>query len=228
MKIKRALPILWLPLLALWSFLFAIQSNITPTITSTNLEDLVPLISYFLVSFLLVLQLQLVLGDKKESGIVKFGTVNVLSICLSISSISIFLNLFESLDNQLSLLLIISPLISNTIIAEVFSVSNKEIVKKKDAWVRTNQELEEKQIKASVESAKERNISQKIREDWKEYLRKTNLNTVSPEVRIEIERIKEIVDFSSYFRTSSSSAILEQLKNELDQASVLRILREVK
>ena len=228
MKIKRALPILWLPLLALWSFLFAIQSNITPTITSTNLEDLVPLISYFLVSFLLVLQLQLVLGDKKESGIVKFGTVNVLSICLSISSISIFLNLFESLDNQLSLLLIISPLISNTIIAEVFSVSNKEIVKKKDAWVRTNQELEEKQIKASVESAKERNISQKIREDWKEYLRKTNLNTVSPEVRIEIERIKEIVDFSSYFRTSSSSAILEQLKNELDQPSVLRILREVK
>ena len=224
MKIKRALPILWLPLIALWSFLFAIQSNIT----STNLEDIVPLISYFLVSFLLVLQLQLVLGDKKESGIVKFGTVNVLSICLSISSISIFLNLFESLDNQLSLLLIISPLISNTIIAEVFSVSKKEIVKKKDAWVRTNQELEEKQIKASAESAKERNISQKIREDWKEYLRKTNLNTVSPEARIEIERIKEIVDFSSYFRTSSSSAILEQLKNELDQARVIRILREVK
>jgi len=224
MKIKRALPILWLPLLALWSFLFSIQSS-SPFI---NLEDIVPLIFYFLVSFLLVLQLQLVLGDKKESGIVKFGTVNVLSICLSISSISIFLNLFESLDNQLSLLLIISPLISNTIIAEVFSVSNKEIVKKKNSWVRTNQELEEKQIKASAESAKERNISQKIREDWKEYLRKTNLNTVSPEVRREIERIKEIVDFSSYFRTSSSSAILEQLKNELDQASILRILREVK
>ena len=224
MKIKRALPILWLPLIALWSFLFAIQSNIT----STNLEDIVPLISYFLVSFLLVLQLQLVLGDKKESGIVKFGTVNVLSICLSISSISIFLNLFESLDNQLSLLLIISPLISNTIIAEVFSVTNKEIVKKKDAWVRTNQELEEKQIKASAESAKERNISLKIIEDWKEYLRKTNLNTVNPELRREVERIKDIVDFSSYFRTSSSSAILEQLKNELDQARVIRILREVK
>ncbi len=56
-------------------------------------------------------------------------------------------------------------MIINTIIAEVFSVSNKEIVKKKDAWVRTNQELEEKQIKASAESARERNLSLKIRED---------------------------------------------------------------
>ena len=224
MKIKKALPILWLPLLALWSFLFAIQSNIT----STNLEDIVPLITYFLVSFLFVLQLQLVLGDKKESGIVKFGTANVLSFCLSISSISIFLSLLKTIDNQLALLLIISPLIINTIIAEVFSVSNKEIVKKKDSWVRTNQKLEERQVKANAESAKERNISLKAREDWKEYLRQTNLNTVNPEIRREIERIKEIVDFSSYFRTPSSSAVLQELQKELDAQNILRILKDVK
>lgn len=224
MKIKKALPILWLPLLALWSFLFAIQSNIT----STNLEDIVPLITYFLVSFLLVLQLQLVLGDKKESGIVKFGTANVLSFCLSISSISIFLSLLKTIDNQLALLLIISPLIINTIIAEVFSVSNKEIVKKKDAWVRTNQELEERQIKASADSAKERNLSIQTREDWKEYLRRTNLNTVNPEIRREVDRIKDIVDFSSYFRTPSSSEALKKLQEELTDETIARILKEVK
>ena len=224
MKIKRALPILWLPLLALWSFLFAIQSNVT----STNLEDIVPLISYFLVSFLLVLQLQLVLGNKKESGIVKFGTANVISFCLSISSLSIILNLIKIFDNQLSLLLIISPLIINTIIAEIFSVSNKGIVKKKDAWVKKSQELEEKQIKASAESAKERDLSIQTRDAWREYLRQTNLHTVNPEIRREIERIKDIVDFSSYFRSPSSSAVLQELKKEIDYQNILRILKEVK
>ena len=224
MKIKRALPMLWLPLVALWSFLFAIQSGIT----STNLEEIVPLISYFLVSFLLVLQLQLVLGNKKESGIVKFGTVNVISFCLSISTLSIILNLVQIFDNQLSLLCIISPLIINTIIAELFSVTNQEIVKKKDAWVEKSQELEEKQIKASAESAKERDLSIQTRDAWKEYLRQTNLNTVNPEIRREIERIKEIVDFSSYFRTPSSSAILQELKKDLDNQNILRILKEVK
>jgi len=224
MKIKKALPILWLPLIALWSFLFAIQSNIT----STNLEDIVPLITYFLVSFLLVLQLQLVLGDKKESGIVKFGTANVLSFCLSISSISIFLSLLKTIDNQLALLLIISPLILNTIIAEVFSVSNKEIVKKKDAWVRTNQELEERQIKASADSAKERDLSIQIRDAWKEYLRETNLNTVNPEIRREVDRIKDIVDFSSYFRTPSSSKTLKKLQEKLTDEIIIEILKEVK
>ena len=224
MKIKKALPILWLPLIALWSFLFAIQSNIT----STNLEDIVPLITYFLVSFLLVLQLQLVLGDKKESGIVKFGTANVLSFCLSISSISIFLSLLKTIDNQLALLLIISPLILNTIIAEVFSVSNKEIVKKKDAWVRTNQELEEKQIKASAESAKERNLSIRIREDWKNYLEEAKGKYTSTEIIDEVNRIKEIIDFSSYFRTNCSEEALKELKEESDEENILFILQKVK
>ena len=224
MKIKKALPILWLPLLALWSFLFAIQSNIT----STNLEDIVPLITYFLVSFLLVLQLQLVLGDKKESGIVKFGTANVLSFCLSISSISIFLSLLKTIDNQLALLLIISPLILNTIIAEVFSVSNKEIVKKKDAWVRTNQELEEKQIKASEDSAKERNLSIQIRADWKNYLEEAKEKYTSTEMIEEVNRIKDIVDFSTYFRTTDSEKSLKNLQEELDDVKILIMLKKIK
>ena len=224
MKIKKALPILWLPLLALWSFLFAIQSNIT----STNLEDIVPLITYFLVSFLLVLQLQLVLGDKKESGIVKFGTANVLSFCLSISSISIFLSLLKTIDNQLALLLIISPLIINTIIAEVFSVSNKEIVKKKDAWVRKNQELEEKQIKASEDSAKERNLSIQIRADWKNYLEEAKEKYTSTEMIEEVNRIKDIVDFSTYFRTTDSEKSLKNLQEELDDVKILIMLKKIK
>ena len=101
MKLKRALPILWLPLIGVWTFLFAVQSNSV----STDLEAVVPFISYLVVSFLLVLQLQLVLGNKRESGIVKFGTANVLFICLFISSLSVLLNLLKSIDNELSIII---------------------------------------------------------------------------------------------------------------------------
>ena len=224
MKIKRALPLLWLPLIAFWSFLFALRSGIT----STNLENIVPIITYFLVSFLLILQLQLVLGNKKESGIVKFGTANVISICLSISSVAIFLNLLNSVDNQLSLFLIITPLIINTIIAEVFSVSNKEIIKKKDAWVRTNEELEKEQNKASLESASERNLSMQTRKEWKKYLQGNEINCTNPEIQGEIGRIKNIVDYSSYFRSPESKETLEKIKKSSDENLIINLLKEIK
>ena len=91
MNLKRALPILWLPLIGVWTFLFAIQSNAA----SKDLEGLIPFVAYLVVSFLLVLQLQLVIGNKRESGIVKFGTANVLFICLFISSLSILRRLLR-------------------------------------------------------------------------------------------------------------------------------------
>ena len=62
MRLKTALPILWLPLIGVWTFLLSVQLNKT----STELESIVPLIAYVLVSFLLVLQLQLVIGNKKD------------------------------------------------------------------------------------------------------------------------------------------------------------------
>ncbi len=77
MKINRALPIIWLPLLAFWTFLVSIHINTTPF----ALSNLVPTVFYVLVSFLLALQLQLVIGGKKEGFFVKFGTINIIGIC---------------------------------------------------------------------------------------------------------------------------------------------------
>ena len=225
MRIKRALPILWLPLIGFWTFLFAIQLNTT----STDLEGVVPLISYLLVSFLLVLQLQLVLGNKREGAIVKFGTANVLLSCLLVSSISVFLNLVQAAENELSIALIVAPLIINTIIAELFSVSNKQIVKKRDAWVNTNKEIEESQSKSLEDISKERNISMRTREDWKRYLQQASIDHLgNNEILDEITRIKDIVPFSSYFRTEESSATLKMLEQGLGGSALLQILREVK
>ena len=225
MRIKRALPILWLPLIGFWTFLFAIQLNTT----STDLEGVVPLISYLLVSFLLVLQLQLVLGNKREGAIVKFGTANVLLSCLLVSSISVFLNLVQAAENELSIALIVAPLIINTIIAELFSVSNKQIGKKRDAWMNTNKEIEESQSRSLEDISKERNISLRTREDWKKYLQQASIDHLgNSEILDEIIRIKDIVPFSSYFRTEESSATLKMLEQGLGGSALLQILREVK
>ncbi|WP_320667942.1 hypothetical protein [Prochlorococcus sp. MIT 1307] len=225
MKLKRALPILWLPLIGVWTFLFAVQSNSA----STDLEAVVPFISYLVVSFLLVLQLQLVLGNKRESGIVKFGTANVLSICLSISSFSILLNLLKSIDNEVSIFLIVTPLIANTIIAEIFSASNKALVDKKKAWTETNRKLEEQQKKVSEENAQFRNKSIEYRKAWKSYLQQASIDYLdNSEIISEITRIKEIVEFSSYFRTKESIKNLSKIKANNDENQVLISLKQIK
>ncbi len=225
MRIKRALPILWLPLIGFWTFLFAIQLN-TP---STDLEGVVPLISYLLVSFLLVLQLQLVLGNKREGAIVKFGTTNVLLSCLLVSSISVFLNLVQAAENELSIALIVAPLIINTIIAELFSVSNKQIGKKRDAWMNTNKEIEESQSRSLEDISKERNISLRTREDWKRYLQQASIDHLgNSEILDEITRVKDIVPFSSYFRTGESSATLKMLERGVDESQLLLVLKTIK
>ncbi len=225
MNIKSALPILWLPLIGVWTFLFAVQSNSV----STDLETVVPFISYLVVSFLLVLQLQLVLGNKRESGIVKFGTANVLSICLFISSLSVLLNLLKTIENEASIFLIVTPLIANTIIAEIFSASNKALVDKKKAWTETNRKLEERQKKVSEENAQFRNKSIEYREAWKSYLQQASIDYLdNSEIIGEITRLKEIVEFSSYFRSQLSEETLSRLKNNSDPSQVLVILKDVK
>ena len=225
MKLKRALPILWLPLIGVWTFLFAVQSNSA----STDLEAVVPFISYLVVSFLLVLQLQLVLGNKRESGIVKFGTANVLFICLFISSLSVLLNLLKSIDNELSIILIVTPLIANTIIAEIFSASNKVLLKKKEAWSETNRKLEERQKKVSEENAQFRNKSIQYREAWKAYLKQASIDYLDiSEIMDEITRLKEIVEYSSYFRSQLSEETLSRLKTNLDISEVLLIFKGIK
>ena len=55
MKINRALPIIWLPLLAFWTFLVSIHINTTPFALSNLVPTVfyvlvVPVISYFIFS----------------------------------------------------------------------------------------------------------------------------------------------------------------------------------
>ena len=223
MKMKSFFPILWLPLIGFWTFLFVILGN-----SPKDLEGVIPLGAYLLVSFLLVLQLQLVIADKRDGFFIKFGTVNLLLISLSISSISILLH-FTHVINQASLFFIIGPLVSNAIIAELFSSSTKYATNKKQAWSNRNKELGALQENVSKENAMERNQSLEYREAWSKYFSKASLDYLDVrDVEIELTRLKGIVQYSSYFRSIDSLQTLSKLESNLKESELIYLLKSIK
>ena len=228
MKLSRALPILWLPLAAFWTFLIAIHSNTSPLV----LDELVPTATYFLVSFLLVLQLQLVLAGKKEGFFVKFGSINIIFVCLLVSTITIICSITGSIAIEYAVILLIGSLLTNTILAETLSYSNKQVTtqisKKREQWANRTEALDQQQQQASFEGSKERRQSIESRDEWSEYLRDASTKYLAnKEILDEISRIKDILQYSSYFRSESSITNLSKLKASSDEIVILRGLKEV-
>ena len=228
----KSLPFIWLPLLSLWTILIVLFSNRT----IQNIELFIPLVIYFVVSFIFAVQLGLINKSKKENFIVKFSSSNSLLFCFLISTISIFSYIYGGINLQISLLLIIAPLIANLIFNEIFSISSKQIgkqkdklISKKDNWVAKGKELEDKQIKKSKEKSKARDLSNSYRKEWKAYLKNASKKYAEiDEVVFEIKRIKEIVDFSTYFRSSICMDDLNNIKLNEDLTFVKDILCSIK
>ena len=228
----KSLPFIWLPLLSLWTILIVLFSNRT----IQNIELLIPLVIYFAVSFIFAIQLGLINKSKKENFIVKFSSSNSLLICFLISTISIFSYLYGGINLQSSLLLTIGPLIANLIFNEFFSISSKQIgkqkdklISKKDNWVEKGKEIEEKQIKRSKENSKARDLSKSYKKEWKTYLKKASASfSNNQEIINEIDRIKDILEFSSYFRKSDCMENLNLIKLSENELEVLDILKDIK
>ena len=228
----KSLPFIWLPLLSLWTILIVLFSNRT----IQNIELLIPLVIYFAVSFIFAIQLGLINKSKKENFIVKFSSSNSLLICFLISTISIFSYLYGGINLQSSLLLTIGPLIANLIFNEIFSISSKQIgkqkdklISKKDNWVEKGKEIEEKQIKRSKENSKSRDLSKTYRKEWILFIKKASKSfSNNKEIIDEINRISEIIQFSSFFRNSECLEELNTIKSSKDESEVLDILRNVK
>lgn len=228
----KSLPFIWLPLLSLWTILIVLFNNRT----IQNIELLIPLLIYFAVSFIFAIQLRLINKSKKENFIVKFSSSNSLLICFLISTISIFSYLYGGINLQSSLLLTIGPLIANLIFNEIFSISSKQIgkqkdklISKKDNWVEKGKEIEEKQIKRSKENSKSRDLSKTYRKKWILFIKKASKSfSNNKEIIDEINRISEIIQFSSFFRNSECLEELNTIKSTTDESEVLDILRNVK
>ena len=228
----NSLPFIWLPLLSLWTILIVLFSN-RPI---QNIELFIPLVIYFAVSFIFAVQLGLINKTKKENFLVKFSSSNSLLFCFLISTISIFSYLYGGINLQISLLLVIAPLIANLIFNEIFSISSKQIgkqkdklISKKDNWVAKGKKLEEAQIEKSKEKSKARDLSKSYRKEWKTYLKKASIDfSNNQEIINQIERIKDILEFSSFFRNSDCIENLNMIKTTQDELEVLDILKDIK
>ena len=71
-------------------------------------------------------------------------------------------------------------------------------------------------------------MSVESRKDWKAYLKKAAVTYAgNQEIIDEITRIKDIVDYSSYFRKELSVSALSEIQSGIDEQQILLILKEI-
>jgi hypothetical protein len=225
MKTIKSIPFVWLPLLTLWTIIFALFRNLSVD----NIEFYIPLVIYIPVSFIFSTQYGFLLKDKKEFLFTKLSSSSSIIICFLISTISIFYYLYGKLDFQSSLFFIVIPLVANLIINEFLSISNRELVTRKKQWDKKNLEIEEEQVQKSKENASKREIYFSNKERWKTFLKKELLSDAKDETYIfEVKRIIDIVEYSSYFRNSDSLEDLEKIKKSNDLNYIKKIFKQIK
>jgi len=226
MKTIQSIPFVWLPLLSLWTIIFVLFRNLSVD----NIEVYIPLIIYIPVSFIFSAQYGLLLKDKKEFLFTKLSSSTSIIICFLISTVSIFYYIYGKLDFQRSLFFIVLPLVANLIINEFISLSNKKLVTNKKQWEKRNIEIEDEQIQRSKENATSREIYFSYKNEWKTFLKKELKNTdeKDEEYILEIKRIMDIVEYSSYFRDSDSIEDLEEIKKSKDLNFIKKIFKQIK
>ena len=225
MKTIQSIPFVWLPLLSLWTIIFVIYRNLS----LDNIEFYIPLLIYIPVSFIFSAQYGLLLKDKKEFLFTKLSSSTSIIICFLISTISIFYFIYGKLDLQRSLFFIVLPLVGNLIINEFISLSNKKLVTNKKQWEKRNIEIEDEQIQRSRENATSREIYLSYKKEWKTFLKKELKNTDEKDEKyiLEIKRIMDIVEYSSYFRNSDSIEDLEEIKKSKDLNFIKNIFKQI-
>ncbi len=225
MKNIKSLPFVWLPLLTLWTIILVLFKNLSVD----SIESYIPLVVYIPISFVFSTQYGLLLKDKKEYLFTKIISSTSIIICFLISTISIFSFMNNFIDIQTSLLFIVCPLVANLIINEFISLSNKKLVSNKSQWDNKNLEIEEKQIEKSKENAISREVSVSNREKWKAFLKNALFNQSHDDALIiEVKRIMDIVEYSSYFRDSRCMEDLQEIEKRKDFDFVIKILKQIK
>ncbi len=226
MKTIQSIPFVWLPLLTLWTIIFVLFRNLSVD----NIEFYIPLIIYIPVSFIFSAQYGLLLKDKKEFLFTKLSSSSSIIISFLISTITIFYYIFGKLDVQRSLFFIVLPLVANLIINEFLSISNKELITRKKLWDKKNLQIEEEQVQRFKKNATSRETSLLSRKKWKSFLKKELINSQEKDEQyiLEIKRIMDIVEYSSYFRNSDSFEDLEEIKKSKDLNFIKNIFKQIK
>ena len=214
---KKAFYVFFIPLLGFWTLLIAIYLG-------KGFEDSFKLIStflYFVSSGLIVFNIQNLITGSQYDPIVKNAKTRGLLICLLISTLSILIEFslkenvtnvtsdLQNIRNFLPTILIIFSTLASFFLTGLFDYSNEQ--------------LEEK----FLERSSERNFSIESRNQWEIYLDQIeNKFENSTKIQNEIKRIRNILPYSSFFRSDKSKKIIAQVEKISDEDNLVSILKK--
>lgn len=202
---KKEFYVFFLPLLGFWALLIAIYLG-------KDFEEsfkLVPTFLYFISSGLIVFNIQNLITGSEYDPIVKNAKTRGLLISLLISSLSILIEFSFEGKNLLPTIFIIFSTLASFFLTGLFDYSNEQ--------------LEEK----FLERSSERNFSIESRDLWGVYLDQIESKYEnSPKIQNEINRIRNILPYSSFFRSDKSKTIMEQVEKINNEDNLISILKK--
>ena len=202
---RKEFYVFFLPLLGFWALLIAIYLG-------KDFEEsfkLVPTFFYFVSSGLTVFNIKNLITGSEYDPIIKNAKTRGLLICLLISTLSILVEFSFEEKNLIPTILIIFSTIASLFLTGLFDYSNEQ--------------LEEK----FLERSSERNFSIESRDLWEAYLDQIEIKfEKSIKIQNEIKRIRNILPYSSFFRSEKSKTIMEQVEKINNEDNLLSMLKK--
>ena len=202
---KKAFYVFFIPLLGFWALLIAIYLG-------RDFEETFKLVQtflYFISSGLIVFNVQSLITGPESDPIVKNAKTRGLLVCLLISSLSILIEFSFEEKNLLPTIVIIFSTLASFFLTGLFEYSNEQ--------------LEEK----FLERSSERNFSIESRDLWEIYLDQIeNKYESSTKIQDEIKRIRNILPYSSFFRSEKSKTIMAQVEKINNEDNLVSILKK--
>ena len=202
---RKEFYVFFLPLLGFWALLIAIYLG-------KDFEEsfkLVPTFFYFVSSGLTVFNVRNLIAGSEYDPIVKNAKTRGLVICLLISTLSILVEFSFEEKNLIPTFFIIFSTIASFFLTGLFDYSNEQ--------------LEEK----FLDRSSERNFSIESRDLWGVYLDQIESKFEnSIKIQNEIERIRKILPYGTFFRSKQSKIIMEKVQEINNEDNLVSILNK--
>ncbi len=203
----RFFSITWFPLLAYWAFLLAVSNG--REFNSSGFY--IPFLIYVITSSVFIYLIQNEFQKREKESVSIISKINIILICLSLSSLIILVNTLVAKDfSQWTSLILLIPLVVNFIFYSLTDYQEEQLT---IGYEKRNQER-----KDSITLIKE----------WKDHLSLLKEKYSSEENLIrESERIENIIDYSSFFRSSESKDLFEKVKTTTNIEKLVSLLKKV-
>ena len=203
----RFFSITWFPLLAYWAFLIAISNGREVD----SIGFYIPFLIYVITSSVFIFLVQNEFQKKEKEPVSTISKINIIVVCLLISSVVILVNTLLARDfTEWAAILILIPLVVNFIFYALTGYQEEQIT--------IGYEKRSHERKESIISIKE----------WKDHLFLLKEKySIDENLIIEIERIENIIDYSSFFRSPESKDLLEKIKITTNIGTLVSHLKKV-